>query len=128
MIIYPSPNSDDFTACHPTSLGNGSEGLDSEPNPANHQRTPFETNTFPNGPARSLELFSTFGTDQERQPCSMQCSIQGPFTILSNGSIGQTVINADGNAVAWTTDVIVAQVICKVLNDHTNNPQEGLIR
>ena len=44
------------------------------------------------------------------------------FTILSNGSIGQTVIDADGNAIAWTTDVIVAQVICRMLNEN-----EGLL-
>jgi len=38
------------------------------------------------------------------------------------------VIDAEGTAITWTTDVMVAQVICELMNAYTNNQQEGLGR
>lgn len=35
------------------------------------------------------------------------------------------MLDANGKTIAWTTDVIVAQVICGMLNDYTNNQKEG---
>lgn len=43
--------------------------------------------------------------------------ILGPFTIRSNGSIGQEILDA-GRIIAWTTDPWVAQVICKLLTEN----------
>ncbi len=107
-------------------VGKWHKASDSAPTADRRQPKPSGRNTSPNDPARSLGHSITSGTDQERQLYSMPCSIHGPFTILSNGSIGQTVIDADGNAVAWTSDVTVAQVICGLMNEYTNNQKEGI--
>ena len=39
-----------------------------------------------------------------------------------SGNIGQEILDQAGKIIAWTTDVWLAQVICKLLNDN-----EGLI-
>jgi len=36
------------------------------------------------------------------------------------------VLDANETAIVWTTDVIVAQVICGLMNDYTDNQPEGL--
>jgi hypothetical protein len=40
------------------------------------------------------------------------------FTVRSNGSTGQVVLDPDGKIVAWTTDVWLAQVITQLLNEN----------
>lgn len=65
----------------------------------------------------TLRESGTIGTLKRRPPSSTECVIHEPFHIQANGSIGQTIIGPDGNAVAWTTDVVVAQVICRLMNE-----------
>ena len=126
MIISASRNSEDFMASAATSSGNGSKGLASELSLVSQQSKPSMNDTLPSGQARNRGHITTFGTPRRRPPCSMGCAIHGPFNVQSNGGIGQTICDADGNAIAWTTDVFVAQVICRLMNDYTNNHQEGL--
>lgn len=38
------------------------------------------------------------------------------FVIRQSGDIGQEILNADGDVVAWTVDAELAQRICKLLN------------
>lgn len=121
MTFSPLPNSDGFTASAATLSGSGSRDSDSEPNPASQQYKPSTKSTSPNGQADNRGRTTTFGTPRRRPPCSMACVIQGPFNVQSNGGIGQTICDADGRAISWTTDEVVAQVICRMLND-----QEGL--
>lgn len=118
MIISPSQNSDNFTASAATSSENGSRDSALELATARRQPKPLMKNTSPNGQADNQGLTSTSGMPRRRLPCSTACVIHGPFTILSNGGIGQTICDADGNAVAWTTDVMVAQVICRLMNEN----------
>jgi hypothetical protein len=42
----------------------------------------------------------------------------GPYKVHTNGSIGQEIRDLDGRIIAWTTDVWVAQVIAKLLNQN----------
>lgn len=122
MTFSASRKSDDFTGSAAIRSASGSRASDSEVVTARHQRKPSTRSTSPSGQADNQGRITTSGTQQERPPCSTACVIHGPFTIRSNGSIGQTVLDANGNAIAWTTDVIVAQVICRVMNEN-----EGLL-
>jgi hypothetical protein len=40
------------------------------------------------------------------------------FTVHHSGGVGHTVVNCDGEIIAWTTDDWVAQVVCKLLNEN----------
>ena len=72
----------------------------------------------PSGPADNQAPIIGCGTRIGRQPSSTGCATHEPFAIRLSGSIGQEIVNQDGKIIAWTTDVWVAQVICKLLNDH----------
>ena len=39
----------------------------------------------------------------------------------TNGSIGQEILDADGQTIAWTTDAVIAQVICRLLTEFVND-------
>ncbi len=116
MNSFRSQNSDGFTASVPIKLANGSKDSVYEPILASHQPEPSTRNTSGNAPALSQGLSSTSGMQQERPTYSTRWVTNGPFSFQTNGSIGQTIVDADGNAIAWTTDVIVAQVICEMMN------------
>lgn len=122
MNISPSLNSDGFTASAATSLDAGSRDSDSALETDRRQPKPSGRNTSPNGQADNRRHFSTSGTENGPRPCSTACAIPGPFMIQTNGGIGQTICDPDGNAIAWTTDVMVAQVICRLMNEN-----EGLL-
>lgn len=122
MNISPSRNSDAV----PIKSASGSKDSDSGPKADRQLSKPSMSGTFPSGQARSLGHSSTFGMPRRPRPCSMGCNIQGPFSFQTNGGIGQTVIDADGNAVAWTTDEMVAQVICGLMNEYTNTQEQGI--
>ena len=122
MNSSASLNSDGFTASAAIRSANGSRASASEPATDRHQPKPSTKSTSHSGQARSLGHSFTSGTKNGRRRCSMGCSIRGPFVIQTNGGIGQTVTDADGNAVAWTTEPWVAQVICRVMNEN-----EGLL-
>jgi hypothetical protein len=53
-----------------------------------------------------------------QQPFSTGCATHEPFAIRQSGNIGQEILDQGGKIIAWTTDVWVAQVICKLLNEH----------
>ena len=40
------------------------------------------------------------------------------FTVHNSGGVGKTIVNCDGEIIAWMTDDWVAQVICKLLNEN----------
>lgn len=42
------------------------------------------------------------------------------FSLVPSGNVGQVIYNQDGEAVAWTTDAWVGQVICRLLNENVN--------
>ena len=42
----------------------------------------------------------------------------GSFTVRQSGSIGQEILDQDGNTIVWTTDAWLAQVVCKLLSDN----------
>ena len=44
------------------------------------------------------------------------------------GASVQTILDADGNAIAWTTDVIVAHVICKMMTEYITNQKKMIDR
>lgn len=44
--------------------------------------------------------------------------ILGPFTVRSEGEVGQTILDLEGKVIAWTTDPWVAQVVCRLLTDN----------
>jgi hypothetical protein len=73
-------------------------------------------------PAGSPEHISGYGTPTKRPPFSTECAIHEPFSIRRSGTIRQEILDPDGKIIAWTTDAWIAQVICKLLNDH-----EGMI-
>ena len=125
MTFSASHNLDRFTECHPTLSENGSKLSDCETSRASPLLKPSMTSTCPSDQAHSREHSFTFGTDQEQQHYSMACAIHGPFTVTSNGSIGQMILDADGDTLAWATNPLVAQLICKLMTDYTNNENRG---
>ena len=48
--------------------------------------------------------------------------VLGAFTVRQSGSIGQEILDQDGNTIAWMTDAWLAQVVCKLLTEN-----EGLL-
>ena len=40
------------------------------------------------------------------------------FTVVPSGFVGQEIIGPNGCIVAWTIDVVMAQVICELLNEN----------
>ena len=123
MTFSASQKLERFTGFHPMLSESGSKDSDSEPSPDSQQTKPEMNDTLPSGQAHSREHSFTFGADQKPLPYSTACVIHEPFTVASNGSIGQMILNADGNTLAWTTDPWVAQVICKLLTEN-----DGLLR
>lgn len=98
-------NLDDSTVSVRIKLENGSQDSAFEMS-ANRLPKPSEMDMSVRPQAANPEHSSTFGIDPKRQPYSTECSIQGPFSIRSNNSIGQEI----------------AQVICKVITEN-----EGLL-
>jgi hypothetical protein len=47
------------------------------------------------------------------------------FYVWQSGNIGQEILDADGNVIAWTVDPWLAQVIAKLLE---KADREGLLR
>jgi hypothetical protein len=80
--------------------------------------TPSTEDWSPGVPADNQDSIFGSGTLPKQPPSSTGCATHEPFAIRLSGSIGQEIVNQDGKIIAWTTDVWVAQVICKLLNDH----------
>lgn len=126
MIIYPSRKLAESMASVPMSSDAGSRDSASERNPDSLQSKRSTKDTFHKGPVAIPEHSSTFGTPKKRLPFLTGCAIQGPFTIRSNGSSGQELLDADGRIVAWTTVPWLGQLICDLLTDITTNESKGL--
>ena len=122
MTIFHKLNLDEFTGSVPIRLASGSKDSDSELSLATRQSKLTTSNLSPNGQADNRELTSMSGMPKRLPTCSMGCIIQEPFTIRTNGSVGQEILDADGVVIAWTTDLWVAQVICKLMTEN-----EGLL-
>lgn len=74
-----------------------------------------------NAQAANQERTSTPGTGSEPPPSSTRWDtkeLDGPFSIRSSGNVGQEIVDADGRVVSWTTDELVAAVICRLLNEN----------
>lgn len=41
-----------------------------------------------------------------------------PFQVRLSGNVGQEIVNQDGKIVCWTTDPVMAALICKLLTLH----------
>ena len=126
MSTYPSRILAESMASVPMSSDAGSSDSASERNPASLQSKRSTKDTFHSGPVAIPELSTTFGTPRKRLPSSTGCAIQGPFTIRSNGSCGQELLDADGRIVAWTTVPWLGQFICDLLTEFTNNESKEI--
>ena len=115
MIISVSNNSDRSTGSAATSSASGLKDSDSEPHLADLQPKPLKRDTSKEVEAHNQGPISTFGTGSKPLPFSTACVIQGPFVIRSNGSLGLEILDADGRT-AWTTNLIVAQVIVELMS------------
>ena len=119
MNISASNNSDESTGSHPTRSASGLKASDSEQHLADLPNKLLKTALSVEAPAHNLGPTTTFGMPKEPQPSSTACGIRGPFTIRSNGSLGQEILDADGTTIAWTTNLIVAQVIVELMSGIT---------
>ena len=116
MSISTSDNSDRSMESAATLQANGLRDSDFEPHLASLQPKPLKTALSKEVQALNLGPTTTCGTEPEPQPFSMLCAINGPFTIRSNGSLGQEILDSDGQTIAWTTNMIVAQVIVELMS------------
>ena len=122
MTTSVSPSLVGSTASAATSSESGSKDSACAPKMAGPARKHMPKAMLPSVPAGSLEHISGYGTPTKRPNSSMECAIHEPFSIKQSGNIGQEILDHDGTIIAWTTDAWIAQVICKLLNDH-----EGMI-
>lgn len=49
-----------------------------------------------------------------------EAEVLSAFSVHDSGGVGQSIVNCDGEIIAWTTDGWVAQVICRLLNENEN--------
>jgi hypothetical protein len=117
MTSSPLPISASFTEPVPIKLGSGSRGSGSELSLDSRAEMPSSKGTSPSDQALRPTRTTTFGKRGRRPASSMACAIHAPISIRSNGSIGQELLDADGQVIAWTTDLLVAQVIAEMMND-----------
>ena len=118
MSICHSPSLAGSTALAATSSAGGSKDSACAPNTVGPARKLTPKATSPSDPAGSPEHISGYGTLPKRPPSSTACAIHEPFSIRQSGNIGQEILDQDGKIIAWTTDAWIAQVICKLLNEH----------
>lgn len=119
MISSASDNSENSTGSRPIRLESGSRDLVSEQRLASLQPKPLAKVSSKEVQAHNLGPTTTSGTESKPLPFSTVCGIRGPFVIQTNGCIGQEILDSDGQTIAWTTNVIVAQVIVEMLSDIT---------
>lgn len=105
------------TAFHPIKSESGSRDSACEQTMENRAERHLPKDTCPKPQADNPEHSSTFGIEAGRQNCLTECATRGSFQVQSNGSIGLEICDADGVVVAWTTNAVVAQLICRALTD-----------
>ncbi len=115
MSISTSDNSDRSMESAATLQANGLRVLVSEPHLEDLQPKPLVKVSSNDVPAHNLGPTTMLGTPEEPLPFSMLCAIHGPFTIRTNGCVGQEILDCDGRTIAWTTNVIVAQMIVELM-------------
>lgn len=122
MNTHPSRSLAEYMPSAATSSGGGSKDSACEPRMAGQAPKHSPRATSASGPAEIPEPFSGCGTQKKQPASSMGCATQGPFSIRQSGNIGQEILDQNGKIIAWTTDVWVAQVMCKLLTEN-----EGLL-
>ncbi len=101
-----------------TSLGVGSRTWDCELKRENQVSKPSTKNSSFNDPAANQELFTMSGSASESSSCSTAWDTQEhlEFTVQQSGSLGQEILDAEGQVICWTLDEILAIRICRLLN------------
>ena len=118
--IYRKQNSENATASAATSSGVGSRGWDYEPKEETRQLGLSTKATSANDPARKRIPISTSGIGTRPASNSTGWATHeqtNRFSVRESGSIGQEVLDAYGKVVAWTTDVVLAHRIARMLNE-----------
>ena len=108
-------NLEKSTESQVTSSANGLRDLASEC--LSNQAAQLSKVLFGRLQALNPKQISTFGTKQKLVKSSTAWDIQGPISMRTNSICSQEIVDRDGQVIAWTTDEIVAHVICKLLND-----------
>lgn len=116
MNICHSPTWESNTESAVTLSANGSKDWDCEQNQVSHQDEPAKKVLSSSIPAPSREPISSSGMHPEQPTYWMPWAIPDPFSKRSNGSIGWEILDADGRTIAWTTNGIMAERICELLN------------
>ena len=47
-------------------------------------------------------------------------SAVSPFVVQDSSNVGQTIVDANGRVVCWTTDWWIAEVIATLLTEHAS--------
>ena len=117
--IYLKENSEPFTESAATSLDAGSRGWDCERMMEARQFGLLTKVTSASDPARNPAPISTsgIGTRPANNSTGWATHEQtSDFTVRSTSNIGQEVLDANGKVVVWTTDVVLAHRIARMLN------------
>lgn len=117
--IYRKDNLERSTVSAATSLVAGSRGWDYERKTEARQQGRSMRVTSANDQARCRERTSTSGTGTRRASNSTGWATHEQtyqFSVRESGNIGQEVLDADGKVVAWTTDIVLAHRIVRLLN------------
>ena len=106
------------TESHRMSLDVGSRTWACELKRENQVSKPSAKNSSFNDPAANQEPFTTSGSENGLSSCSTAWDTQEhlEFTVRQSGSLGQEILDAEGQVVAWTLDEILAIRICRLLN------------
>ena len=86
---------------------------------AGQPQKPSMKDSLTHDPAGVAEPTFTSGTSRRRLSCSMGCVTQEPileFTVQQSGSLGQEILDGDGDVIAWTLDESLAIQICELFN------------
>lgn len=117
--IYRKENLEPFTESAASSSDAGSKGWDYEPKTEARQQGRSMRVSSASGPARNQTPISMSGTGTRRASNSTGWATHEQtyqFSVRESGNIGQEVLDADGKVVAWTTDVVIAHRIARMLN------------
>lgn len=117
MTTSARNNSERFTASAATSSAGGLRDSDSGLTRESHLTEHSPKDLCLKHPALSLGHFSTCGTVEKPVNSLTEWATKGPFTIRTNGSQDQMIVDADGNTIAWSTGPVLAHVICRLLNE-----------
>ncbi len=118
MSFYHLPILEESTGLVPMLSVAGSKDSASEPNRASPAVKPLMKNTFPSDQAANQARSFTSGIAKELPPFSTGWVMNGPFTIRSNGNIGQEILDINGQIICRTTDIILAHLIAKLLGEN----------